>query len=127
MVQDARLPHPCRALVSYLEPLSNEEQDRGIPPVWHHVPMPKRSKHPKKRRRETNRFARELVAQSARVLAVPDVWEFGPSVSDYLAAIGRRGGLIGGKRRMKTMTATERQLVAKKAAKARWRKSKKTT
>jgi hypothetical protein len=42
-----------------------------------------------------------------------------------MAAIGRKGGQIGGKRRLKTMTDSERQKAAQKAAKARWNKSKK--
>jgi hypothetical protein len=40
-----------------------------------------------------------------------------------MAAIGRKGGQIGGKRRLKTMTAEERRKVAKKAAKMRWKKA----
>jgi hypothetical protein len=39
-----------------------------------------------------------------------------------MAAIGRKGGQIGGKRRLKTMTKEERRKVAAKAAKARWNK-----
>jgi hypothetical protein len=39
-----------------------------------------------------------------------------------MAAMGRRGGKIGGKRRMQTMTAEERRAVALKAAKTRWGK-----
>jgi hypothetical protein len=40
-----------------------------------------------------------------------------------MAAIGRKGGQIGGKRRLKTMTKAERSKVAAKAAKARWKKA----
>jgi hypothetical protein len=39
-----------------------------------------------------------------------------------MAAIGRKGGQIGGKRRLKTMTRVQKQNVAKKAARARWKK-----
>jgi hypothetical protein len=42
-----------------------------------------------------------------------------------MAAVGRKAGQIGGKRRMETMTKTERSKVATKAAKARWRKARK--
>jgi len=45
-----------------------------------------------------------------------------PDVSAYMAAIGRKGGKVGGKRRLKTMTAAERKKSAQKAAKARWNK-----
>jgi hypothetical protein len=39
-----------------------------------------------------------------------------------MAAIGRKGGQIGGKRRLKTMTKAARSKVAAKAARARWKK-----
>lgn len=42
-----------------------------------------------------------------------------------MAAIGRKGGQIGGKRRLKTMTKEQRVKVAAKAAKVRWQKNKK--
>ncbi len=42
------------------------------------------------------------------------------SVSQYMAQIGRKGGQIGGKQRLNTMSAAERHEVAQKAAKARW-------
>lgn len=43
-------------------------------------------------------------------------------VSRVMAAMGRKGGKLGGKRRMVTMTAAERREVAVNAAKARWAK-----
>jgi hypothetical protein len=43
-------------------------------------------------------------------------------ISRVMAAMGRRGGQIGGKRRLTTMTADERREVARKAAQARWTK-----
>jgi hypothetical protein len=43
-------------------------------------------------------------------------------ISRVMAAMGQRGGRIGGKRRLVTMTPAERQLVARKAAKTRWGK-----
>ena len=46
------------------------------------------------------------------------------NLSQYMAAIGRKGGQIGGKRRLKTMTKAERHKVAVKAAKTRWKKTK---
>jgi hypothetical protein len=36
--------------------------------------------------------------------------------------MGRKGGAIGGKRRLVTMTKEQRRKVAAKAAKARWKK-----
>ena len=46
------------------------------------------------------------------------------NLSEYMAAIGRKGGQIGGKRRLKTMTKEQRRTIAEKAARARWKKPK---
>jgi hypothetical protein len=43
-----------------------------------------------------------------------------------MSAMGRKGGKIGGKRRLKTMTPERRTEVAKLAAEARWAKARKT-
>jgi hypothetical protein len=45
-----------------------------------------------------------------------------PHLSEYMAAIGRKGGQIGGKRRLKTMTKEQRSKAAARAARARWKK-----
>jgi len=42
------------------------------------------------------------------------------SISAYMAAMGRKGGQIGGKRRLVTMTTAQRKKAAVKSAKARW-------
>lgn len=44
------------------------------------------------------------------------------SISAYMSAMGRKGGQIGGKRRLVTMTPAQRRKAAAKAAKARWSK-----
>jgi hypothetical protein len=76
--------------------------------------MPKRIKH--QRWPDLNEIARQPVQQSS-----PD--EPSPSeLSRVMAALGRKGGKVGGKRRMETMTPDERKLAASKAAKARWRR-----
>jgi hypothetical protein len=46
------------------------------------------------------------------------------TVSEYLAHIGRKGGLKGGKARAEKLTAAKRKAIAKKAAEARWKGSK---
>jgi hypothetical protein len=46
-------------------------------------------------------------------------------ISQVMAEMGRKGGQIGGKRRLVTMTAHRRRQVAKQAARARWGKKKK--
>ena len=42
-------------------------------------------------------------------------------ISKYMASVGRKDGQIGGKRRLKTMTKAQRQRVAAKAARTRWK------
>jgi hypothetical protein len=46
-------------------------------------------------------------------------------ISAYMAQIGRKGGLVGGKRRMETMTSERRSEIALLAAQKRWAKGKK--
>jgi hypothetical protein len=38
-----------------------------------------------------------------------------------MAELGRKGGKVGGKRRLETMTPNQRRDVARKAANARWK------
>ncbi len=45
------------------------------------------------------------------------------TVSVYMAQIGKRGGKIGGKRRMDRLTVRQRKALARKAAQARWSKN----
>jgi hypothetical protein len=47
-------------------------------------------------------------------------------VQQVMREMGAKGGKIGGKRRMETMTDAQRSKSAKKAAKARWAKANKT-
>src|SRR5260370_35437957 len=45
-------------------------------------------------------------------------------VQEVMRAMGAKGGKIGGKRRLETMTDEQRRRSARKAAKARWGKAK---
>ena len=82
--------------------------------------MPKRISKP---RLDTVQNARRVVLES---IGVSDpVAPATPSlISQVMAEMGRRGGLIGGKRRLETLTDKRRSQIAKKAAKARWAKKK---
>ena len=78
-----------------------------------------------KRPRDPNQLAKWIVDQSTSETLQPE--EVQPTqasspVSEYMAAIGRKGGQIGGKRRLKTMTKEQRRKVAARAARARWKK-----
>ncbi len=73
-----------------------------------------------KRPRDPNQLAKWIVDQSTgeTTAPMPDP----ASISAYMAAMGRKGGLVGGKRRLVTMTAAQRKKAAAKAAAARWTK-----
>jgi hypothetical protein len=78
-----------------------------------------------KRPRDPNQLAKWIVDQSTSDAkeAQSDAPPVPPAnLSEYMAAIGRKGGQIGGKRRLKTMTKEQRRKVAAKAARARWKK-----
>jgi hypothetical protein len=47
-------------------------------------------------------------------------------VQQVMRQMGAKGGKVGGKRRLETMTDEQRRRSARKAAKARWAKAKKT-
>jgi hypothetical protein len=71
--------------------------------AWHHNPMLKRVKHESRNQPSS----KEHLPTKAQI-------------SMLMASLGRKGGKIGGKRRLQTMTAEERKDVARKAARARW-------
>jgi len=75
-----------------------------------------------------NQSAHLLVQQStADIDPSPTIVGSVPaSISEYLASIGRKGGKIGGKRRLTTLTEKERKRIASAAAKARWQRKQKT-
>jgi hypothetical protein len=79
------------------------------------------AKHP----RDINQMDHQLVELSTS--EQPDLLELIPSpavlASLVMAEMGRRGGQIGGKRRLQTMTKAQRKKAASNAAKARWRKA----
>jgi hypothetical protein len=80
--------------------------------------MPERSR---KRPTDPNELARQIVDE-----ATGDAPKLDPGEGKDPAAValGRRGGLKGGKARAAKLTAEERSEAAKKAAQARWGKSK---
>jgi hypothetical protein len=85
--------------------------------------MPKPVKKKRTSPRDVNQWARNIVD---RTTAEPEP-EFAiapAALSAYMASLGRKGGKVGGKRRLVTMTQAERTAVALKAARARWKKAK---
>ena len=64
--------------------------------------------------KDPNQLAAEIVRVSTE--------EPGESVKEYLAAIGRKGGLKGGKARAAMLSSERRRTIARRAANARWAK-----
>jgi hypothetical protein len=82
--------------------------------------MPKRIKQIRELT-DINQLAHRLMNDST--LNVADITPpTKAQISLLMAELGRKGGKKGGKRRLQTMTPTERSEVARKAAKARWKK-----
>lgn len=78
--------------------------------------MPDRSS---KRPRDLNQLAARLVQEAiGETPAEPPPSE--PEKDPAAVALGRRGGLKGGKARADGMTPEERSVAARKAAQARW-------
>jgi hypothetical protein len=77
--------------------------------------MPERSRTKKRPPADPNRAAKRVL--DAVVAATEDQPEKNPAA----VALGRLGGLKGGKARAAGMSATQRKAAAKKAAKARWK------
>ena len=75
-----------------------------------------------KRPRDPNQLAKWIVEQSTAEVPAEQPVTVPSDLSQYMAAMGRRGGQVGGKRRLVTMTATQRKKAAQKAAAARWGK-----
>ncbi len=83
-----------------------------------------------KRPRDPNQLAAWTVAVSTGQIPAPEppkaTGSAAPAnISEYMSAIGRKGGQIGGKRRLKTMTKAQRSKIAAKAARTRWKNAKK--
>lgn len=83
--------------------------------------MPKRIKQ-SGRPTDVNQLAHYLVGVSTQQKDASISQPTKAQISLLMAEMGRKGGKIGGKRRLETMTAKERIAVARKAAKARWGK-----
>jgi hypothetical protein len=81
--------------------------------------MLKRIKH-QKSREDDSKLAPELVSVSPRETDVTIALPSKSQISLLMAQLGRKGGKIGGKRRLETMTGRERTAIARKAAQARW-------
>lgn len=81
--------------------------------------MPKRSSN--KRPRDINALAAQIVSQATDA-GIPKKETDTPIKNPYAVELGRLGGLKGGKARAERLTLEQRSEIAKKAARARWKK-----
>lgn len=87
------------------------------------MPKPIKQGNP---RTDVNQLAQHLLSISTIVETEPVDPLTSATISRYFSEMGKKGGKIGGKRRLETMTPEERRSAASKAAKARWKGAKKT-
>jgi hypothetical protein len=76
------------------------------------------SKRPK-RQTEINLLGRQIVEEATGALLIPPP---APKKNPAAVALGRLGGLKGGKARAERLTAQQRRDIAAKAARTRWKK-----
>ncbi len=81
--------------------------------------MQKRSSKPK-RPTDPNLLARQIIEEAIGEPLLP-VGETKPEKNPAAVALGRLGGLKGGKARADKLSASRKKTIARKAAKARWR------
>jgi hypothetical protein len=79
-----------------------------------------------KRKRTTEQLDTVQNARAVFLEAVESTETQLTIVQQVMREMGAKGGKIGGKRRLETMTDEQRRRSARKAAKARWAKAKKT-
>jgi hypothetical protein len=72
-------------------------------------------------RRSSKKLPKDINQRAFEVVRL-STEDASPSVRQYLASIGRKGGLKGGKARADALPASKRKAIAQKAAKARWSK-----
>lgn len=71
---------------------------------------------------DVNQIAAKILRKTTESYSQPEVVKNAAAV-----ALGRLGGLKGGKARAKALSARKRSAIAKKAAATRWKKAKKAT
>ena len=84
------------------------------PEVCHTGAMPKRTSK-RKRPKDVSEWAHQIVSESTK-----DGESTPEQISKIMSEMGKRGGKIGGKRRLETMTPEERRNASAHAARARW-------
>jgi hypothetical protein len=71
--------------------------------------------------KDTNQRAAEVVRLATEE---PEEQPTRTPIQEYLAQIGRKGGLVGGRARAEALSSKKRKAIAEKAARTRWAKKK---
>lgn len=87
--------------------------------MWHDVIMPKPLKKDEKNPTDPNLLARSVIEAA---IGEPLYKPKRSAISEYLAEIGRKGGLKGGKARAKKLSPSKLKEIAQKGARKRWGK-----
>lgn len=82
--------------------------------------MQDRSSTSKKRPRDVNELAKSIVDLATGQEPAPVAADAPPTKNPAAVALGRLGGMKGGKARAAKLTKEQRSEIAKKAAAARW-------
>lgn len=96
--------------------------------VWHtwgmhnHASKPEHPDPLPKRPRDSNQLAFQIVGELTGTLAPIPEENAGPPKNPAAVALGKLGGSKGGKARAASLTATQRQAIARTAAQKRWAK-----
>ena len=72
--------------------------------------------------KDSNQIAHATIQRTIELTEAEPIKYDKTTISEVMRQLGSKGGKIGGKKRMKTMTAEERTQAALKAARARWAK-----
>src|ERR1039458_9429467 len=88
--------------------------------LCHTVSMQKRISRPTDINQGAFQMVRHLTGTEDRQSRAPRITS--SDISRVMSAMGRKGGKVGGKRRMVTMTPEQRKNVARNAAQTRWAK-----
>jgi hypothetical protein len=72
--------------------------------------------------KDQNKLAYKIVQMSTDEPPAKELKKNEAVISKYLASIGKKGGLIGGKVRAQRLTPERRKEIARKAAMTRWKR-----
>jgi hypothetical protein len=81
--------------------------------------MPERSSKPRSKKKDINETAFSIMQQATGQVEAQDTTS--SEKNPAAVALGRLGGLKGGKARSEKLSPSERKAIAQRAAKARWK------